>query len=1033
MSANDATDFALRLYGRVPANYRAYDDDQGQPLLALLRQVGAQAANLRADLDDLWDNFFIETCADWVVPYLGALVGANLLAQPIGQSNRLDVRNTIHWRRNKGTPAMLKALGAAISGWPTELAEFFRTIGWSQNMNHVRLDAPLTVDVRDPLRLSRLGHADDPWAHAADLRPSAPLDQPRLTQPPLGIGQAAWGTPGRHQIKNLGFFVNRLQTFRLRGTTAAAADPGKEIPEDPDFFTFDPLHRDAPLFEEATGSPITRAAFDAAPWRTFGKDIMVRKLGIPVATERAPQVIQSTSSRSFTFGDRPAGVLLHATDGLRLMNAQAFQVGNRPFIITASWGDKHSSTPLGLLNALPASRGSPEAYQPKETANRVGSLVITVDLHPAEVRFQGLLATSAAHFPGAVLAIRAATDGALHEADGRYIYLPAGAVTSGAPLEFFIADDGGSYLDELLTAGSLARASEGQVYPPRMLTNSIRTPAGFGALKPTELEPVDDSRGYDPSIKFRAEVIKAGTPFLAIRITANAGTFVPLAEVVVTNDRQQSLLAYLPEIKSAAAEGNVYLVADDGSTYAAPNTNNLTDLALATLPLARASAGQVLPLPGVWPLQQRRPVALNLDCDGKRRKRLQKDEIGIDPELGRFALPVGDSSLAAELSVDYLEGFSDAIGARTFDRALVQPIKEAKRIYVSVSGGGNDVYTTMTEAFDAATGAEVVIEITDSATYAVSDGIIFNQPTVKKLTIRAAKDQRPCLTFYQGGGISTPYSFRFDSHLEYLELNGLLISGGPMKFQNRVDPLQIGDVATSNANEGQPVKIQNGVDALHIVACTLDPISAAHGAEHASLIAYDSDYLHDAHYCICRSITGGLHIGKGISSLIVADSIVDQHDDAAIKSPDASSVQLERVTVLGRITCGVLTASECILDEIVEVNDQQAGCIRFSRFEFEKDLRLPRRYQCIPTEEQMRAKKPTLRLLAPMFNSRRFGRPDYLQLATGCPPQILAASENHGEIGAFAHAQNVQRLANLKTKLQEFMPVGLSALILSET
>ena len=114
MSRNDANDYAQRLYARVPAYYRVLDEEQGMPLYALLATVGEQVANIRADLDALWDDFFIETCEDWVVPYLAALTGTNLLANPVGQSNRLDVRNTVMWRRSKGTPAMLRALASSV-------------------------------------------------------------------------------------------------------------------------------------------------------------------------------------------------------------------------------------------------------------------------------------------------------------------------------------------------------------------------------------------------------------------------------------------------------------------------------------------------------------------------------------------------------------------------------------------------------------------------------------------------------------------------------------------------------------------------------------------------------------------------------------------------------------------------------------------------------------------------------------------------------------------------------------------------------
>jgi hypothetical protein len=63
----------------------------------------------------------------------------------------------------------------------------------------------------------------------------------------------------------------------------------------------------------------------------------------------------------------------------------------------------------------------------------------------------------------------------------------------------------------------------------------------------------------------------------------------------------------------------------------------------------------------------------------------------------------------------------------------------------------------------------------------------------------------------------------------------------------------------------------------------------------------------------------------------------------------------------------------------------------------------------------------------------RYGRPDYAQLAAGCSEQILTASEQGAEVGAFAGGQNTVRLKNLRLKLQEFMPVGLSAMVVAET
>jgi hypothetical protein len=126
----------------------------------------------------------------------------------------------------------------------------------------------------------------------------------------------------------------------------------------------------------------------------------------------------------------------------------------------------------------------------------------------------------------------------------------------------------------------------------------------------------------------------------------------------------------------------------------------------------------------------------------------------------------------------------------------------------------------------------------------------------------------------------------------------------------------------------------------------------------------------------------------------------------------------------------VLIASESLLNDIAVVNDQQSGCMRFTRFETGSTL--PRRYRCVPDETQAAACGGALRCVAPLFNSRRFGRPDYAQLAAACPNVILTAGEDQGEVGVFAGTQNTIRLRNLKIKLQEFMPVGLSPVLVAE-
>ena len=740
MSHNDAEDFALRLYSRVPAHYRVYDEQQGLPLLALLTVVGEQVANVRQDLDALWDNFFIETSEDWVVPYIGSLVGTNLLAHPVDQSNRLEVCNTVIWRRSKGTPAMLRALGQAISGWPVDLAEFFQNLGWSQNMNHLRLDRPLMPNLRDPYRLSRLGHADDPFAHAADVKPARQLDQPRITPESPEIGRVAWGTPGRYQIKNLGLFVRRLQTFALQGVTPAAAQPGEAAPANAACFTFDPLFREAPLFVKQTGEPLSRAAFNHAPWETFGTDIGVRQFGVLLASDAPPSSVTTNSRSPWASGNAGSGLSLHPTEGLRLMEPRDFQQGGVHFVISAEWQNGNPPTELGAVSTLFAAQNRPNAYLPAYLPGSAvagqGQLIVTVRTGQAALGWANLPPSPAGRFPGAVLALRLAETGPLHTSDGLYIYLPAAKVTPDEPLTLFIADDGSAYTEADMNPLSLARPAEEQVYPARMLTSStapanqftvlnrkpgglrLADPARFGAAPAQVLIEVGVFTGTFQALGAIATVDQdpanyvgqnaadypdldiAANPWPAFRYAPSQGAvqdnlppadllyiwlrplpremlvpFIPAAELIVTNRVGKSLLVYLPERVQVGADGVKLFVADDGSTYVVPadpaarmSLSNDKEPSFSGLTLARASAGQVLPIPGVWPLRQRQPVALNL-CRCERNSLLRFGELGIDPELGGFAFAPADPLLTASnigdppawpksLSVDYVEAVS---------------------------------------------------------------------------------------------------------------------------------------------------------------------------------------------------------------------------------------------------------------------------------------------------------------------------------------------------------------------------------------
>jgi hypothetical protein len=242
---------AERLYALLPAVYRIRDVEQGGPLRDLLALVAQQFAALEEDIEQLYDDQFIETCADWVVPYIGDLIGyrpirdtpqtgpnvaptqgAASLAAEVA-SPRAEVANTMAYRRRKGTTAMLEQLAHDVTGWPAHAAEFFEQLATTQYMKHPRLHALASANLRCTRTLLRQGGAFNTVAHTAEVR-----------RPEAGSG--------RYNISNVGLFLWRLQALALTDlplTPHDALDPANRK------FRFSPLGADQPLFRQ----PVTEA------------------------------------------------------------------------------------------------------------------------------------------------------------------------------------------------------------------------------------------------------------------------------------------------------------------------------------------------------------------------------------------------------------------------------------------------------------------------------------------------------------------------------------------------------------------------------------------------------------------------------------------------------------------------------------------------------------------------------------------------------------------------------------------------------
>jgi hypothetical protein len=61
----------------------------------------------------------------------------------------------------------------------------------------------------------------------------------------------------------------------------------------------------------------------------------------------------------------------------------------------------------------------------------------------------------------------------------------------------------------------------------------------------------------------------------------------------------------------------------------------------------------------------------------------------------------------------------------------------------------------------------------------------------------------------------------------------------------------------------------------------------------------------------------------------------------------------------------------------------------------------------------------------PSFTSQRYGDPAYGQLLLRTAEEIRAGAENGAEMGAFNSLMQPQREANLRIRLEEYLPFGL--------
>jgi len=211
---------AATLWKLLPAVHRTRDEERGGALEALVAVLAEQLAVIDENIEQLYDDQFIETCAPWVVPYIGDLIGYRPLHGGIG-SPRAEVAHTIALRRRKGTAAVLEQLARDVTGWNARVVEEFQLLGTTQHMQHVRPTHHYAPDLRHWDPLERIGGAFDGTSHTVEVR------------------RIASGR-GRFNIPNVAIFLFPIEAHRSTRSTPVQVDARR--------WRVSPLGHDAPLY-----------------------------------------------------------------------------------------------------------------------------------------------------------------------------------------------------------------------------------------------------------------------------------------------------------------------------------------------------------------------------------------------------------------------------------------------------------------------------------------------------------------------------------------------------------------------------------------------------------------------------------------------------------------------------------------------------------------------------------------------------------------------------------------------------------------
>ena len=445
----------------------------------------------------------------------------------------------------------------------------------------------------------------------------------------------------------------------------------------------------------------------------------------------------------------------------------------------------------------------------------------------------------------------------------------------------------------------------------------------------------------------------------------------------------------------------------------------------------------------------------------------KKGTVAVDPVLGRIAFPLRYPPKNG-VWVSYHYGFCANIGGGEYDRPIRQ--QELYSLY-RVGVGGE--FTSLNAAIkkwqdDAAlpnANSHAVIEIVDSGVYVEQINIAFKD-NQKSLQLRAANKKRPVIRLLDWQTDKPDSLTVIGNQNNHFTFDGILVTGRGMQVSGNLSFLTIRhSTLVPGWGVGCDCEPQRPAEPSLEVSSTNVCIKIEHsivGSIQIKPELIEPDSNQETHDVVVQpNATGHCEVNEtGVQidpiRLCISDSIVDAtgRELEAIGAPDCTVAHVRltilRSTIFGLIQVHAIELGEnCIFDGLITVARRQQGCLRFSYVTPES--RTTRRYQCQPdlvksaVEENLKRKGITNSLeieaakqqeavrVHPLFNSIRYGTPTYCQLADCCAEEIKSGADDESEMGVFHDLYQPQRLANLRVRLDEYLPSRMDVGVILST